>query len=145
MYYTQTKLYYDIIFWPIGILRGNDVTIVLALNRISALIDLKFRNALRCAYFGRLFSVMRSFTDICERAGVRGILEFLMKRYKLCTNWRLELMQTNLLPFGCFRKSLIAHSTQLVFQCQMYNGWLLTLCSILPVPILYSDRKYMLS
>ena len=49
MYYTQTKLYYDIIFWPIGILRGNDVTIVLALNRISALIDLKFRNALRCA------------------------------------------------------------------------------------------------
>ena len=113
MYYTQTKLYYDIIFWPIGILRGNDVTIVLALNRISALIDLQFRHALRCAYFGCLFSVMRSFTDICERAGVRGILEFLMKRYKLCTNWRLELMQTNLLPFGCFRKSFIAHSTQL--------------------------------
>ena len=105
---------------------------------------LKFRNALRCAYFGCLFSVMRGFTDYIWE-GVRGILEFLIKRYKSCTNWRLELMQTNLLPFGCFRKSFIAHSTQLVFQCQMYNGWLLTLCSILPVPILYSDRKYMFS
>ena len=67
MYYTQTKLYYDIIFWPIGILRGNDVTIVLALNRISALIDLKFRNALRCAYFGFLFFPLCEVSQISVR------------------------------------------------------------------------------
>ena len=46
--------------------RGNDVTIVLALNQISALIDLKFGNALSRAYFGCLSSVMRSFAKIYE-------------------------------------------------------------------------------
>ena len=59
------------IFWAIGInitiSRGNDITIVLALNRILALIDLNFGNALRCAYFRCLSSVMRSFTEIYVR------------------------------------------------------------------------------
>ena len=49
------------------ILRGNDVTIVLAVNRISALIDLNFGNALSCAYFVCLPSVMQRFTEIYER------------------------------------------------------------------------------
>ena len=59
------------IFWAIGInitiSRGNDITIVLALNRILALIDLNFGNALRCGYFMCLSSVMRSFTEIYVR------------------------------------------------------------------------------
>ena len=43
MDYTLTKLYYDIIFWPIGVnVRGNDVTMVLVLNRISSLFGLFF-------------------------------------------------------------------------------------------------------
>ena len=45
MYYTYTNLYYDIIFWATGINIIHDVTIVLALNRISALIDIFFGNA----------------------------------------------------------------------------------------------------
>ena len=49
------------------ILRGNDVTIVFAVNRISALIDLNFGNALSCAYFVCLPSVMQRFTEIYER------------------------------------------------------------------------------
>ena len=36
--------------------------------------------------------------------GIRDILQFLQKGHKLCTNWRLDLMQTNVLLFGCFRK-----------------------------------------
>ena len=39
MDYTKTKLYYGIVFWAIGInVTYNDVTMVLALNRISALL-----------------------------------------------------------------------------------------------------------
>ena len=45
MYYTLTRLYYDITFWAIGT-SINDITIVIALNRISALVDL-IANALR--------------------------------------------------------------------------------------------------
>ena len=48
MYYTLTRLYYDITFWAIGI-SINDITIVIALNRISALVDL-IANALRFRY-----------------------------------------------------------------------------------------------
>ena len=40
----------------------------------------------------------------------RDILQFLQKGYKLCMNWRLDFMQTNLLLFVCFRKGFIAHS-----------------------------------
>ena len=36
--------------------------------------------------------------------GIRDILEFLQKGHKLCMNWRLDLMQTNVLLFGCFPK-----------------------------------------
>ena len=39
----------------------------LALNRISALINPNLGNYFRCAYFGCLFSVMRSFTEIYKR------------------------------------------------------------------------------
>ena len=68
LYGKTINFFYDIIFWAIEeISRGNDVTIVLALNQISALIDLNFGNALRCGYFGCLPSVMRSFTEIYFR------------------------------------------------------------------------------
>ena len=64
----RTKLYYDFIFWAIGVnIIKYDVTIVLALSRISALIDLNFGNALRCAYFGCSSSGMRRFSEIYER------------------------------------------------------------------------------
>ena len=43
MDYTLTKLYYGIIFWPIGVdARDKDVTMVLALGRISSLFGLFF-------------------------------------------------------------------------------------------------------
>ena len=68
LYGKTINFFYDIIFWAIEeISRGNDVTIDLALNQISALIDLNFGNALRCAYFGCLPSVMRSFAEIYYR------------------------------------------------------------------------------
>ena len=68
MYYTQTKLYMILFFGRSEeISRGNDVTIVLALSRISVLIDLSFGNALHCAYFECLSSVKRSFTEVYER------------------------------------------------------------------------------
>ena len=68
LYGKTINFFYDIIFWAIEeISRSNDVTIVLALNQISALIDLNFGNALRCRYFGCLPSVMRSFTEIYYR------------------------------------------------------------------------------
>ena len=57
MYYTRSE----------QISRGNDVITVLVLNRISALIDLNVGNALRCAYFGCLPSVIQSFTKIYNR------------------------------------------------------------------------------
>ena len=52
---------------------------------------------------------------LCEvsQKSVRGISRYLgnsKKRYALCINWRLDLMQTNLLLFGCFRKVFITHS-----------------------------------
>ena len=46
LYGKTINFFYDIIFWAIEEKsRGNDVTIVLALNQISALIDLNFGNA----------------------------------------------------------------------------------------------------
>ena len=47
--------------------RDKDVIIVLALNRISAVIGNFFGNALRYVYFGCLSSVLRSFTKIYKR------------------------------------------------------------------------------
>ena len=47
--------------------RDNDVTIVLALNRISALIRIFSENALCYVYFGCLPSAVRSFTKIYQR------------------------------------------------------------------------------
>ena len=44
--------------------RDNDVTIVLALNQIAALIGIFFGNACRYLYFGCLSSVARSFREI---------------------------------------------------------------------------------
>ena len=53
MDYTYTKLYYDIIFWAIGINAAyNDVTMVLTLNRISALFSIFFWNAFGNIFFG---------------------------------------------------------------------------------------------
>ena len=59
--------------------------------------------------FGYLSSVVRSFTKI-YKSQFRDIFESLEKRYKLCMNWRLDLMQTNLLPFVGFRKIFINRS-----------------------------------
>ena len=53
-----------------------EVTIVLALTRISALIGIFFGNALRYIYFG--------CTKIKEE--FRDIFEFLQKGYQLCMN-----------------------------------------------------------
>ena len=50
--------------------RGNDVTIVLVLNRILALIDLNFGNALRGAYFGCL-----SYAKVSQKS-MRGISRY---------------------------------------------------------------------
>ena len=55
-------------FWRSdGISRGNDVTIVLALNQILAHILIFSRNALRYLYFGCLPSAERSFMKIDKR------------------------------------------------------------------------------
>ena len=45
----------------------KDVTIVLALNQISALIGIFFGNALRYLYLGCLSSIERSLTKMCMR------------------------------------------------------------------------------
>ena len=45
----------------------KDVTIVLATNRIAALIRIFFRNPWRYLHFGCLYSVEQSFTKIYER------------------------------------------------------------------------------
>ena len=50
-----------------SISRDNGVTVVLAQNRISALIDIFFGNALRYRHFGCLSSVVRSFTRMYKR------------------------------------------------------------------------------
>jgi len=47
--------------------RDNDVSIVLALIQIAALIGIFFRNALRYLYFGYWYFVVRSFTEINKR------------------------------------------------------------------------------
>ena len=88
---------------------ANGVTIVLALNRISALFDLNFGNyalSYMYAYFGCLSSVMGSFTEIYGRNFRIYHLEVLKNGYKLCINWRLDFMQTNLLLLDVFRKVL---------------------------------------
>ena len=69
--------------------------IVLALNRILALIGIFFGNTLRYVYFGCLSSVVRR--------GISRYLWIFQKGYKLRMNWRLDLIQTNLLPFEGFR------------------------------------------
>ena len=43
------------------------------------------------------------------------------KGHKLCMNWRLDLMQTNLLLFGCFRKIFITHSFYKWPSYKLYN------------------------
>ena len=66
------------LFWGDRIIsRNNEVTIVLALNRISALIGIFFGNALRYIYFECLSSAGRSITKIKEE--FRDIFEFLKK------------------------------------------------------------------
>ena len=77
-------------------------TIVLALNRILALIGIFFGNTLRYVYFGCLSSVVRR--------GISKYLWIFQKGYKLRMNWRLDLIQTNLLPFEGFRYVFINHS-----------------------------------
>ena len=42
--------------------------------------------------------------------GIRDILQVLQKEFKLCMHWRLDLIQTNFLLFGRFRKGFITHS-----------------------------------
>ena len=90
--------------------RGNDVTTVLALNQISALFGIFFWKAKYATYsLGKCLLLCKvSQTSVEEE--FRDILEFLLKGYKLCMHWRLGLMQTNLLLFGCFRKGFITHS-----------------------------------
>ena len=90
--------------------RDIDVTIVLALNRNSALTGIFFGNTLRYRYFGCLL--------LCEvsQKSTRGISRYLgisTKGCELCMNRRLEVIQTNLLFFGCFRKVFITHSFSL--------------------------------
>ena len=51
-----------------------------------------------CAKFHK--NVFEEFQDISE---------FLQKGYTFCMNWRQDLMQTNLLLFGCFWKVFITH------------------------------------
>ena len=82
----------------------KDVTIVLALNRISTLIDIFFEKCFMLSILWVLVFYWAKFhKNVCQE--FRGIFEFLQKGYKLCI-----LMQTNLQLFGCFLKVFIAHS-----------------------------------
>ena len=109
MDYTETKLSYGIIFWAIGInvtwqWRHNG----LALNRISALFGIFFWNALRYVFFAWMSFAVRSFKKIYHRN-----FEVSWNFYKEGINYActgLDLMQINLLLFGCYRKGLITHS-----------------------------------
>ena len=60
-----------------------------------------------CAKFHK--NVYNEFQDISE---------FLQKGYTFCMNWRQDLMQTNLLLFGCFWKVFINH---LFFKWPLYT------------------------
>ena len=86
----------------------NDVTMVLARNRISAAPCSAFS-------FEKLYAIysLDECLLLCEvsQKSIRGFsryLEIFIKRYKLCMPWSLHFMQTNLLLFGCFRKSFIS-------------------------------------
>ena len=83
-------------WWSVKISRDNDVTLVLAPNWIS-LVRIFFGNALRYLYFRFLPSAVVEFRDILNFSK------------KVCVNWRLELMQTNLPSHERFRKVFTAH------------------------------------
>ena len=88
--------------------RGNDVTMVLALNRISALSGFFFWNALRYQFMDKCLLLCEvSQKSIRRVSRYLGISINMIKVYNLCMHWRLDLMQTNLLLFGCFRKDFI--------------------------------------
>ena len=93
----------------------------MALNRISALIGIFFRNALRYIYFGCLSSVVRSITKIKEE--FQDTFEFLQKGYQLCMNGRLDLMHTNLLPSKVSETFLllIRSANDLYTLCNLLN------------------------
>ena len=103
----------------------NDVTMVLARNRISAAPCSAFS-------FEKLYAIysLDECLLLCEvsQKSIRGFsryLEIFIKRYKLCMPWSLHFMQTNLLLFGCFRKVFITHSisegnqTRYILPCCM--------------------------
>ena len=68
-------------------------------------------------YFGCLSSAVRSFTKLYTR-NFKISLNFYKKVYTFCMNWRQDLMQTNLLLFGCFWKVVITH---LFFKSPLYT------------------------
>ena len=116
MYYTWTKLYYDINLGAIGInITWHDVPIVLALNQIAALIGIFFRNAWRCLCFGCLSSVVWSFTKMYKRnfkiswnfykEGINYELNYKIN-YKLKT----ELAAHKFATFWNFRNVFITNS-----------------------------------
>ena len=78
--------------------------IVLALDRISAVIGI---------FFGNYLCYVCCFL-LCEvsRKSITGISRYLWisTKRKLCMSWRLDLMQTNWRLFGCVRKVFITHS-----------------------------------
>ena len=83
---------------------------VLALSRISALVDLNFGNALRCAYFGCLSLPFCEVSQKYMRVISRYLGQFLKKgiNYAWAEDW--TLCRPILLFFRYFRKVFITHS-----------------------------------
>ena len=87
--------------------RGNDITMVLVLNRISALSGFFFWNALRYQFMDKcLLPCEVSQKSIRRVSRYLGISINMIKVCKLCMHWRLDLMQTNLLLLDVSEKVL---------------------------------------
>ena len=111
--------------------------IVLALNRIPALIGIFFGNALHYVYFKCLSSVVRSFMKICPR-NFELFLNLYKKSIKNCTNWKLDLMQTNLLNYFlilhqilhlCDPAISVFHLCWHIYNLLSDSPWIITLVS----------------
>ena len=129
--HSETKLYYGFIFGAIGI----NVTWQWRRNGFSP----KSNFSLIRHFFLKVYATysLDECLLLCEVSqksirGFRDILEFLQKGFKLCMHWRLDLIQTNLLLFGCFRKGFITYS---------FCKWSLYTCKPLSTSIHSRDSK----
>ena len=100
---TLTKLYYDNIFWAIGI----NIEWQWRRNNFSSKSNLcPSRHFLWKCFTLRILWVL---VFCCAKFHKSLWEEFLQEGYKLYVNWRPDLMHTNLPPFGGFWKVFITH------------------------------------